>query len=248
MADSVVYSAVVKTQRVPAGRIIVALTAGAIITVALSWLAMFLPLGNAWYGPPTVEDLGLGREEDEGYYKYWQLTQGTNAWHRVISYWHMQISGQSLMIPLVDYDAQKLDFDTLPEHLQPESLSDLYMQAWYHETGFPFPAMTCSVQWNTQISNSDIIYDVHGGYQLNRDQQFNPRALPLRPVWPGFAANVLIWGACAYLMSWGAQTLRRRLRARKGGCRTCGYPRTGLPKGSRCPECGSGPDADALQA
>jgi hypothetical protein len=68
-------------------RVIVALLAGTATTVAVAWLAMFLPIGNTWYGPPTDEGLGLWKNEDGS--RIWRITRGTNAWHRVVSYWHV---------------------------------------------------------------------------------------------------------------------------------------------------------------
>lgn len=217
-------------------RIIIALLVGVIVTIALSCLAKRFPTGNAWYGPPATEDIGLWKTDDG--YTIWQISRGSNAWHEVVTYWHMQISGQSLMIQIEDYEARTFDFRTLPGHFRPDSLDDLNIYAWYHETGFPFPAMTCSVHWNTQASNADIIYDVLDGVQLPRDADFNPRALPLRALWPGFLINVLIWGTVWFALMHGWSVLRAKLRARGDRCIHCGYSRQGLPAGSRCPECG----------
>jgi hypothetical protein len=213
----------------------VALVIGALVTIALSWLAMFLPRGNAWNGPRTDNELGVWAAGDG---KLWQMSRGHNAWHTVVSYWHMQISGLSLSIPAADYEARKYDFSRLPRRFRPESLDELNMSAWYHETGWPFGAMSCSVHWKTQVLNSNVIYTVRGGVQLARDAAFNPRALPLTPVWAGFGANTLLFATGWLVLGAGVGGARRRRRERRGLCARCGYSRGALADDAVCPECG----------
>ena len=218
-----------------ARRIANALGAGVIATIALGWLAMFLPAGNAWYGPPAAQVLGLWKADDQ---KVWRISRGANAWHTTVVYWHMQISGLSLMIPTADYEAQKFDFRQLPRRQRPEALGELNMMAWYHQTGWPMPAMSCEVHWQRQIANSNITYTVSGGAQLPRDADFNPRALPLKPIWGGLAADTGIFAGAWLLAAAGLRALRARWRARRDRCPQCGYSLAGLPAAAPCPECG----------
>jgi hypothetical protein len=124
--------------------------------------------------------------------------------------------------------------------MRPKSIDDLEMLAWFHETGWPLPAMTCSVHWEKQILNANVTYSVSGGVQLPRDKEYNPRALPLTPLWPGFAVNTLLWGGAWLPLMWAAGAVRRRYRTARNRCVHCGYLRTGLAPGSACPECGQG--------
>lgn len=213
-----------------------ALLMGTLLTVGVSWLAMFLPTGHAWHGPPTTQALGAAKAADG---KFWQLTRGRNAWHTTVSYWHMQISGMSMWMSNDDYQGIKVSLETLAPRFRPEALTDLHMHAWYHTTGWPFPAMACSVHWKQQISNADILYTVRGGVQLPRDASFNPRALPLTPVWPGFVGNVVCYGVAWVLVSMVVLRLRDSHRARRHLCRACRYPTDALPAGAPCPECGT---------
>jgi hypothetical protein len=65
--------------------------------------------------------------------------------------------------------------------------------------------------------------------------------IPLRPVWPGFALNTLLYGGLAAGL-WNAPGFgRRTVRSRRGLCPRCGYPRAGLAEGTACPECGGVP-------
>ncbi len=61
------------------------------------------------------------------------------------------------------------------------------------------------------------------------------RIFPLRASPPGIAANILFFTLVAAALWWLARSIVRAWRARRGRCRACGYPVTGL---ARCPECG----------
>ncbi|MFG0242396.1 MAG: hypothetical protein ACF8R9_06395 [Phycisphaerales bacterium JB054] len=218
--------------------LVAAALAGVVTTVVVSWLAMFVPTGHAWNGPPTDQVLGAAKASDG---KFWQLSRGQNRWHTVVGYWHMQISGMSMWMADDDYQGIKVDFAQLPRRDRPDDLTDLQMHAWYHTTGWPFPALSCAVQWKAQLANSINLYHVEGGLQLPRDASFNPRALPLTPVWPGLLANVVVYTGAWILIGRGVCLVRHHRRARRGLCSGCGYPRTDLPVGSPCPECGRSP-------
>ena len=62
-----------------------------------------------------------------------------------------------------------------------------------------------------------------------------PRALPYRPIWPGFAVNTIFYAAILWLLIPGPFVLRRFIRQRRGICPACAYPmgETGV-----CTECG----------
>ncbi len=63
------------------------------------------------------------------------------------------------------------------------------------------------------------------------------RALPLLPIWPGFAVNTVFYAALLWPLICGPFALRRHLRRKRGLCVACGYDLRGdLTRG--CPECG----------
>ena len=64
------------------------------------------------------------------------------------------------------------------------------------------------------------------------------RAIPLRPVWPGFAVNTIFYAAILWLLICGPFALRRLIRRRRGLCPACGYDMTHAEHES-CPECGT---------
>ena len=61
------------------------------------------------------------------------------------------------------------------------------------------------------------------------------RALPFRPLWPGFAVNTLFYVIVLWLLSSGPFALRRIIRIRRGLCPKCAYPMGGS---AVCSECG----------
>jgi len=68
-----------------------------------------------------------------------------------------------------------------------------------------------------------------------------PRALPLRPLWPGFAINTVFYAFILWLLFALGGTpfvLRRRRRIRRGLCPTCAYDLRGAT-GEVCAECGA---------
>ncbi len=60
--------------------------------------------------------------------------------------------------------------------------------------------------------------------------------LPLMPLWPGFAINMVFYGSFAFAVMAGTSVVKRRRRFKRGLCGQCAYPTTGL---NRCPECGT---------
>ncbi len=62
-----------------------------------------------------------------------------------------------------------------------------------------------------------------------------PRPFPWRPLWVGFAVNTLFYAAVLWLLIPGPFALRRLIRASRGRCPACGYPRG---DSSICSECG----------
>jgi hypothetical protein len=65
-----------------------------------------------------------------------------------------------------------------------------------------------------------------------------PIALPLMPIWPGFALNTVFYGGVVFLLWSAPGFVRRRRRLRRGQCLACGYDLRATP-GKPCPECGS---------
>ena len=64
-----------------------------------------------------------------------------------------------------------------------------------------------------------------------------PFALPLVPIWPGFAVNTVFYAAILWLPIRGPFVLRRHIRRKRGLCVSCGYDLRHADHDA-CPECG----------
>jgi hypothetical protein len=113
-----------------------------------------------------------------------------------------------------------------------------WMSRW--EFGVPFRSMS-RIAMSTQagrIITPTPLSTWHTGLRTSARFQNGLAArefVPLRPIWPGFIANWLIFA----MATWGAITGVQRLRAgrlkRRGLCEHCACSLAGL---ATCPECG----------
>ncbi len=62
-----------------------------------------------------------------------------------------------------------------------------------------------------------------------------PYAIPLYPIWTGFAVNTVFYAAILSLLIAGLFALRGFIRTRRGLCPKCGYP---MGESAVCTECG----------
>ncbi len=92
----------------------------------------------------------------------------------------------------------------------------------------------------SQISGG-ILLAPQGSYD---PEAFELRALPLRPMLPGFAVNTLLYGTLLWLVIPGPFALRRHIRRKRGLCVACGYDLRHADHAA-CPECGRRRDAAA---
>ncbi len=138
------------------------------------------------------------------------------------------------------------------------------------DSGWPLPAFSVGSYTAffvapdaTQQRSHTPALSLHGGAQvlpwIDRRHQpasaaplnSNPLdrfALPLLPLWPGFAINTAFYALLLFGALRTPGVVRRTLRRRRGRCVGCGYSRDGLDAGAACPECGAGVDARVATA
>ena len=108
--------------------------------------------------------------------------------------------------------------------------------------GWPCRALAC---WSHPGSDgsSELLMGIFCGFA---EDEF-PRVLPLRPLWPGFVVNTVLYAIVVWPIYCALLTLRRLIRRKPGHCPECGYDLRGqLPgAGSGCPECGWNREAEA---
>ena len=109
--------------------------------------------------------------------------------------------------------------------------------------GWPVLSMWCwfrEFRFDTRARGPELF----GGLQLSdfaatgpRDiRWYRLRALPLRPIWPGFAINTAFYATLLWLLIPGPFALRRLIRHKRGQCPACGYP---AGESAVCSECGA---------
>ena len=64
------------------------------------------------------------------------------------------------------------------------------------------------------------------------------KALPLRPIWPGFVINTIFYAAVVWMLFAVPGAVRRRVRITRGQCARCAYP---VGDSAVCTECGAQP-------
>ncbi len=103
--------------------------------------------------------------------------------------------------------------------------------------GWPLLSLKYEKHWH-----GGMPYPANWGIELGRHRSaawssFAVVALPLRPLWPGFAINTIFYAAILSLLTFGPFAARRLIRDKRGRCIKCGYNLRGdLSAG--CPECG----------
>ena len=91
-----------------------------------------------------------------------------------------------------------------------------------------------SLLWR-RYDQSRQVGSIRGGIPIASSSE---RALPLIPIWPGFAINTVFYAVVLWLLFAAPFVVRRRRRIRRGLCPKCAYDLRGT-HASVCPECGA---------
>jgi hypothetical protein len=92
----------------------------------------------------------------------------------------------------------------------------------------------CALQLDSLPRRGDVY---RAAIPIRRDRPTDSPGglLPLRPVWPGLAADTFLYGAILWVLAAALARLRRFIRVRRHRCPVCGYPMGDSPV---CTECG----------
>ncbi|MCH7849165.1 MAG: hypothetical protein IIB53_12465 [Planctomycetes bacterium] len=209
-------------------RIVLFLLLGAIINVAVAW-------GCVVAVPIALRPAEITIQELSADYQQVQCVQ--RAFGRTRETW-----GERYALPVV--------IDSGSPFGQRPAVSS------WERTGWPMRALYCST------SAHELAYTTDGGEvlaagsegKIDQGIELSPerfavsssplrvstwRALPLRPLWPGFAVNTIIYAVILWLLTFCPFTLRRCIRRKHGQCTKCGHDLRGADHPA-CPECGHG--------
>jgi hypothetical protein len=216
-------------------RVLLAAGLGLVTSVALAWaLAAWLPHRGLTYRTNLVGD-------PSGYITVFEFSRRgmiRRDWHAGYSLsselWAKLDSVSTLRLHNKTA-AQDRSWGALPAALDHPTATSAGAE---DARGWPWLCLSCSI--NERVIAGDAAGSASpDGLVLSRLTSATTvasiRVLPLRPIWPGLAAD-----AGAFAVAWGLTfagwlVLRRWLRRRRGLCPWCAYELEGA---RRCPECG----------
>ena len=211
--------------------ILLALVLGAVFTIASAWAASWIGAAR-WAprpGPPQVPRAWAYFTDNQALDARGFLPVG----FEIINAWHLDVGSMTTL------DLHREGVVT-GDHSQLQTV----WAGWPARsmTGEKITAMTGGEGWRAKVA--DVRYEaaigpgplVGSSYVAHK-----PRLLPLRPMWPGFAINMLLYALIAWLLIRGPFVARhysrREIRRRRGRCLKCGYDLRG-DYDAGCPECG----------
>ena len=162
------------------------------------------------------------------------------------SFWDWNIEGATAVAYRV-FDPKPIE-DLLPRWANDDSWGPFIVRV-YEGRGWPLLALSCFhetspaaiAQFTSKAKGTFLTPEgaILTGLTPARSVRgfLVPRALPLRPIWPGFAVNTIFYAAILWLLTLAPFTLRRVIRRKRGHCIKCGYDLRGTEH-EVCPECG----------
>jgi hypothetical protein len=210
--------------------ILLFLLLGAIANVAVAWVVILSPLGK-W-----------SSDYEDGYtLPGWCEGSSTDIDHT------HEIGG---------FDLGGFGFDIIyvagrPRHGDPSSV---VAHSRFLSSGWPFRAFGQAYHTSVTVGRRvELVWRSQWSLELKkRSPKDSPPpvggSVPLRPIWPGFAVNTVLYAIILWLLICGPFIARRLIRIKRGRCPKCGYDLRGQPPedgagAGRCPECGWGRQA-----
>ncbi len=148
-------------------------------------------------------------------------------------------TGTEVMLPM---DQSSFPSGSLPSLIWQSRSQSLFKYGWDIANGWPFVAL----RYRMLLTEDDFMNlmppVLNNGLKLSRSEEpitssfLTGRALPLRPLWPGFAINTLFYAVIIWLLTFGPLTLRRLIRHKRGLCTKCAYDLRHADH-RVCPEC-----------
>ena len=105
--------------------------------------------------------------------------------------------------------------------------------------GWPKPSLTGThIISHLELAGMPNIDHIWPPKFLIKSRTEELRFLPLRPLWPGFVINTIVFAGLLWLPL-APRSVLRCIRTHRGRCWACGYDLRGSPAASKiCPECG----------
>ena len=209
------------------------LLAGAVVNVAVAWgCAILIRLMEPGRGALPRVEASLRERGPDGSWHFWAIERSKD---RSVLLYHSFWDARSEDINCNDVSTELRPDELAPSWAGLRTPPDTdYEVRWVHGLGWPVVSM-----WRDYVLGGSR-YEVLHGLRVTflPSDRGLPRAVPLRPIWSGFAVNTLFYATLLWLLICGPFALRRVVRQRRGRCVACGYD-LGHADHDACPECGS---------
>jgi hypothetical protein len=219
-------------------KLVVFLLAGAIMNIAVAW-------GFA-YQTRELVDHSMNRitGEDVSSDRWWIVTCNRRLAFTSVSWWMARFPSPPVRRSPIhprDVIPSWSHIPTSTQHIRDEDQPITGRRSKgvsYNAAAWGFPARTLWLQYDSIYANGA---DISGGWVVGSRYPPNriPIALPLRPIWPGFAINTIFYAAVLWMLfavPGAVQRLRGGVRRKRGQCASCGYSLRGTPHVEKCPD------------
>ncbi len=218
--------------------IVLLLVGGAVVNVAVAW-------GCALWIQPTpntrILTTGTSSVVPKLHFSFWTERGAT----RVLSWPSNDLANSELPQDWVVYlDRTLRPYWSRISHRTPADVASVLIE---DARGWPFLSMMSVFSRSTQFDTRGTPTELLVGIQLPPGPSGlltgdTARAIPTRPIWPGFAINTVFYAVVLWLLFAAPFVVRRWRRIRRGLCPKCAYDLRGSVVGSQaCPECGDLP-------
>jgi hypothetical protein len=199
-------------------KLLLFLLAGAIINVAVAWACASCALLHSRDPAPSEWTSEMMRAHID-----WAKAYNVSSYH------HWERSGLGCQIEIVGVTKKSDPADELHQVREYRAGFPLYsLNGRRVEQG---TAMMTVGLWCLQ---EGVVKAQRPMWHGNRPER---RAVPLRPLWPGFAINTIFYAAIVWMLCAVPGAVRRRVRIKRGQCASCGYSLRDITS-EKCPECG----------
>ncbi len=207
------------------------LLAGAVVNVVVAWgCAVLIPLMEPGRGALPRVEASLRGQEPDGSWHFWAIHRSKD---RSVLLYHSFWDARSEDIYCYEVSTELRPDELAPSWAGLRTPPDAdYESRWVHAFGWPVVSM-----WRDYVLGGSSKYELLHGLRvpfLPSDRGL-PRAVPLRPIWTGFAVDTLFYATVLWLLIPGPFVLRRFVRLKRGLCVKCAYP---MGESAVCTECG----------
>ena len=138
--------------------------------------------------------------------------------------------------------------NTMMAATEPHSRSDYWTNSLHlRRVGWPARSVE-GARWSKHVGHEIILYEAALPLPSWTGLATSDwKWLPLRPIWPGFAINTIIYMSILSMLWTGPFVIRRVIRSIRGNCIKCGYDLRGIDH-NKCPECGWGREGTEVNA